>query len=97
MNAPLGATVLDEEEAAATPGALTRAGQHVLCFVETYTPSRQLIQGLLARFGVERHAVSQLEHRLALLVDADLAVVAVHAVTFDVDPPGAGGRDRNGE
>jgi cystathionine beta-lyase/cystathionine gamma-synthase len=32
--------------------ALTRAGDHVLCFVETYGPSRQLLQGLLGRFGV---------------------------------------------
>ena len=32
--------------------ALARAGDHVLCFVETYGPSRQLLQGLLGRFGV---------------------------------------------
>lgn len=38
--------------------SLTRAGQHVLCFVETYTPSRQLIQGLLNRFGVEHTMLS---------------------------------------
>ncbi len=38
--------------------SLTRAGQHVLCFVETYTPSRQLIQGLLSRFGVEHTMLS---------------------------------------
>ena len=38
--------------------SLTRAGQHVLCFVETYTPSRQLIQGLLGRFGVEHTMLS---------------------------------------
>ena len=46
---------------AAVAGALlslTRAGQHVLCFVETYTPSRQLIQGLLGRFGVEHTMLS---------------------------------------
>ena len=38
--------------------SLTRAGQHVLCFVETYTPSRQLIQGMLGRFGVEHTMLS---------------------------------------
>ena len=38
--------------------ALTRAGDHVLCFVETYGPSRQLIQGLLGRFGVEHTMLS---------------------------------------
>ncbi len=38
--------------------SLTRAGQHVLYFVETYTPSRQLIQGLLSRFGVEHTMLS---------------------------------------
>lgn len=38
--------------------ALLRAGDHVLCFVETYGPSRQLIQGLLGRFGVEHTMLS---------------------------------------
>jgi cystathionine beta-lyase/cystathionine gamma-synthase len=32
--------------------ALTRAGDHVLYFAETYKPSRQAIRRLLARFGV---------------------------------------------
>ncbi|MBM2854132.1 MAG: methionine-gamma-lyase [Steroidobacteraceae bacterium] len=38
--------------------SLTRAGEHVLCFVETYAPTRQLIQGLLGRFGVEHTMLS---------------------------------------
>jgi cystathionine beta-lyase/cystathionine gamma-synthase len=38
--------------------ALTRAGDHVLCFVETYGPSRLLIQGLLGRFGVKHTMLS---------------------------------------
>jgi cystathionine beta-lyase/cystathionine gamma-synthase len=38
--------------------ALLRAGDHVLCFIETYGPSRQLIQGLLGRFGVEHTMLS---------------------------------------
>ncbi|MEJ0008400.1 MAG: PLP-dependent aspartate aminotransferase family protein [Steroidobacteraceae bacterium] len=32
--------------------ALTRQGDHVLCFVETYNPTRYLIRRLLAKFGV---------------------------------------------
>jgi cystathionine beta-lyase/cystathionine gamma-synthase len=38
--------------------SLTHAGEHVLCFVETYAPSRQLIQGMLSRFGVEHTMLS---------------------------------------
>ncbi len=38
--------------------ALLRAGDHMLCFVETYGPSRHLIQGLLKRFGVEHTMLS---------------------------------------
>jgi len=38
--------------------ALLRAGDNMLCFVETYGPSRQLIQGLLMRFGVEHTMLS---------------------------------------
>lgn len=40
--------------------SLTRAGDHVLCFIETYGPSRQLIQDLLGRFGV-RHTMLSIE------------------------------------
>ena len=32
--------------------ALTKQGDHILCFVETYNPSRYLIRRLLGRFGV---------------------------------------------
>lgn len=38
--------------------SLTRAGDHILCFVETYGPSRQLICGLLGRFGVQHTMLS---------------------------------------
>ncbi len=38
--------------------SLTRAGDHLLCFVETYGPSRQLIQSLLGRFGVQHTMLS---------------------------------------
>jgi len=32
--------------------ALTKQGDHVLCFIETYNPTRYLIRRLLGRFGV---------------------------------------------
>ncbi len=32
--------------------ALTKQGDHILCFVETYNPTRYLIRRLLGRFGV---------------------------------------------
>jgi len=38
--------------------SLTHAGDHLLCFVETYGPSRQLIRGLLGRFGVQHTMLS---------------------------------------
>ncbi len=40
--------------------ALTRADDHVLCFVETYGPTRQFIRRTLARFGV-RHTMLSIE------------------------------------
>jgi cystathionine beta-lyase/cystathionine gamma-synthase len=38
--------------------ALTRSGDHVLCFIETYGPTRAIIRRLLARFGVEHTMLS---------------------------------------
>lgn len=38
--------------------ALTRSGDHVLFFIETYGPTRNIIRRLLARFGVENTMVS---------------------------------------
>jgi cystathionine beta-lyase/cystathionine gamma-synthase len=38
--------------------ALTRQGDHVLCFVETYNPTRYLIRRLLGRFGVTSTMIS---------------------------------------
>lgn len=40
--------------------SLTRAGDHVLCFIETYAPTRQIIRRLLERFGV-RHTMLSIE------------------------------------
>ncbi|MEP7246726.1 MAG: aminotransferase class I/II-fold pyridoxal phosphate-dependent enzyme [Gammaproteobacteria bacterium] len=38
--------------------ALTKQGDHVICFVETYNPSRYLIRRLLGRFGVTNTMLS---------------------------------------
>src|SRR3569833_1166881 len=38
--------------------ALTKQGDHIICFVETYGPTRYLIRRLLARFGVTRTMLS---------------------------------------
>jgi cystathionine beta-lyase/cystathionine gamma-synthase len=38
--------------------ALTRQGDHILCFVETYNPTRYLIRRLLGRFGVAHTLLS---------------------------------------
>jgi cystathionine beta-lyase/cystathionine gamma-synthase len=38
--------------------ALTKHGDHVLCFIETYGPTRYLVRSLLARFGVAHTMLS---------------------------------------
>jgi cystathionine beta-lyase/cystathionine gamma-synthase len=38
--------------------ALTRQGDHVICFIETYNPTRYLIRRMLARFGVTHTLLS---------------------------------------
>ena len=38
--------------------ALTKQGDHILCFIETYGPSRQIIRRLLGRFGVTHTMLS---------------------------------------
>ena len=38
--------------------ALTKQGDHILCFVETYNPTRYLIRRLLGRFGVTHTMIS---------------------------------------
>jgi cystathionine beta-lyase/cystathionine gamma-synthase len=42
--------------------ALTRQGDHVLCFLESYGPTRYLIRRLLARFGVNHTLLSIADH-----------------------------------
>ena len=41
---------------------LTKQGDHVLCFVETYNPSRYLIRRVLRRFGVTHTMLSIEDH-----------------------------------
>src|ERR1700755_550390 len=38
--------------------ALTKQGDHVICFTETYSPTRYLVRRLLARFGVTHTMLS---------------------------------------
>lgn len=50
--------------------SLTKQGDHVLCFIETYGPSRHLIRRTLAKFGVQHTLLSiedleGIEHLLA--------------------------------
>jgi cystathionine beta-lyase/cystathionine gamma-synthase len=40
--------------------ALTKQGDHIVCFIETYNPTRYLIRRLLGRFGV-RHTMLSIE------------------------------------
>jgi cystathionine beta-lyase/cystathionine gamma-synthase len=43
---------------AATLLSLTRQGEHVLCFIETYGPTRHLVRRVLGKFGVEHTLLS---------------------------------------
>ena len=47
-----------ERHRADAASALTKQGDHILCFVETYGPTRNIIRRLLARFGVEHTMLS---------------------------------------
>src|SRR5688572_19033703 len=38
--------------------ALLKQGDHVICFAESYTPTRQLVRRLFARFGVTHTLLS---------------------------------------
>jgi len=48
--------------------SLTKQGDHVLCFIETYGPTRQLIRRLLAKFGVT-HTLLSIEDLAGVDVD----------------------------
>ena len=60
--------------------ALTSQGDHVLCFVETYNPTRYLIRRLLGRFGV-RHTMLGIEDLAG--VERVLAAQPTRVVLFE--------------
>jgi len=60
--------------------ALTKQGDHVICFVETYNPTRYLIRRLLGRFGVT-HTMLSIEDVAG--VERALAAQPVRLVFFE--------------
>jgi cystathionine beta-lyase/cystathionine gamma-synthase len=60
--------------------ALTKQGDHVICFVETYGPTRYLIRRLLARFGVT-HTLLSIEDTAGL--EKSLAAQKTRLVMFE--------------
>jgi cystathionine beta-lyase/cystathionine gamma-synthase len=60
--------------------ALTKQGDHILCFVETYGPTRNIIRRLLARFGVE-HTMLSIEDMPA--IENVLAARPTRVVIFE--------------
>jgi cystathionine beta-lyase/cystathionine gamma-synthase len=67
--------------------ALTRAGDHVVFFIEGYGPTRQLVRGLLARFGVT-HTLLSIEDLAGLR--AALAATPTRLVFFESPTTPAG-------
>src|SRR3984893_10467035 len=60
--------------------ALTKQGDHIICFVETYNPTRYLIRRLLARFGVS-HTMLSIEDTAG--VEKALAAHPTRLVVFE--------------
>src|SRR5579872_4820947 len=60
--------------------ALTKQGDHIICFVETYNPTRYLIRRLLARFGVT-HTMLSIEDLAG--VEQSLAAKRTRLVIFE--------------
>jgi cystathionine beta-lyase/cystathionine gamma-synthase len=60
--------------------ALTKQGDHIICFVETYNPTRYLIRRLLARFGVT-HTMLSIEDTAG--VEKALAAHKTRLVMFE--------------
>jgi cystathionine beta-lyase/cystathionine gamma-synthase len=60
--------------------ALTRSGDHILCFVETYNPARYLIRRVLGRFGVT-HTMLSIEDHAG--IERVLAAQPVRLVYFE--------------
>jgi cystathionine beta-lyase/cystathionine gamma-synthase len=60
--------------------ALTKQGDHIICFIETYNPTRYLIRRLLARFGVT-HTMLSIEDTAG--VEKALAAQKTRLVVFE--------------
>jgi cystathionine beta-lyase/cystathionine gamma-synthase len=60
--------------------SLTKQGDHVLCFVETYNPTRYLIRRLLGRFGVT-HTMLSIEDLSG--IERTLATQPTRLVVFE--------------
>jgi cystathionine beta-lyase/cystathionine gamma-synthase len=60
--------------------SLTRQGDHILCFVETYNPTRYLVRRLLGRFGVT-HTMLSIEDTPG--IERVLATQPVRLVYFE--------------
>jgi cystathionine beta-lyase/cystathionine gamma-synthase len=60
--------------------ALTKQGDHVICFVETYNPTRHLVRRLLGRFGVS-HTLLSIEDLAG--VERALSARATRLVFFE--------------
>jgi len=60
--------------------SLTKQGDHIICFVETYNPTRYLIRRLLARFGVT-HTMLSIEDTAG--VEKALAAHKTRLVVFE--------------
>jgi cystathionine beta-lyase/cystathionine gamma-synthase len=60
--------------------ALTKAGDHILCFVETYNPTRYLIRRFLHRFGVT-HTMLSIEDIAG--IERTLASTPTRLVVFE--------------
>jgi cystathionine beta-lyase/cystathionine gamma-synthase len=60
--------------------ALTKQGDHIICFLETYNPTRYLIRRLLARFGVT-HTLLSIEDTAG--VERALATQRTRLVFFE--------------
>jgi cystathionine beta-lyase/cystathionine gamma-synthase len=60
--------------------ALTKQGDHVLCFIETYNPTRYIIRCLLSRFGVS-HTMLSIEDLSG--IERTLAAQSTRLVFFE--------------
>jgi len=60
--------------------ALTRAGDHVLCAIETYGPTRRILGRILGRFGVTHTLVSVLD---LPAIERELAARPTRLVIFE--------------